>query len=248
MSTKVIFVPGGITPAAISYGPLLGVLRDEVQPVAKELELYATEKPPQGYGLELEVEGICQAADEAGFDRFHLVGYSAGGGMSLAFATQYPERLESLALIEPAWIGNDDWTAEDRADWAELERVMALPAEERLGPFNRWHFREGVEPPKQQLPPGPPPPWMARRPAGVEALSQAFKAYHLDRERFRLMRRPVYYASGSLSRPFFERNGQTLAAYFPDLRAEVYEGRSHFDPPHRAEPERFARALRKIWA
>jgi hypothetical protein len=31
--------------------------------------------------------------------------------------------------------------------------------------------------------------------------------------------------------------------FFPDFKIEEYEGRSHFDPPHRAEPDRFARAL-----
>ncbi len=248
MTKRVIFVPGGVTPASISYEPLLRVLPGEVEPLAKELELYSAEQPPTNYGLDLEVEGLCRVADAAGFDRFHLVGYSGGGGISLAFAARYPERLQSLALIEPAWIGNDNLTAQDQADWAELDRAMELPQEQRMPAFTRWHFREGVEPPRPQTPPGPPPPWMARRPAGLQALSQAFKSYRLDRERFGLMQGPVYYAVGSLSRPFFERNGRTLGAYFPDLRIEVYEGRSHFDPPHRAEPERFAEALRGIWA
>jgi pimeloyl-ACP methyl ester carboxylesterase len=245
---NVIFMPGVITPAAISYAPLLRVLRDEVRPVVKELELYATDQPPAGYSLAHEVEGLRRAADQAGFDGFHLVGFSGGGAASLAFAAHYPERLLSLTLIEPAWIGNDDWTDQDRADAEALDRALALPDAERLEAFTRWHFREGVEPPKPQTPPGPPPPWMAQRPAGVEAIAHAFKTYDLDRARFRLLQKPVYYVVGSLSRPFFERNGQTLAGYFPDLQAEVYEGRSHFDPPHRAEPERFAEALRVIWA
>jgi hypothetical protein len=45
----------------------------------------------------------------------------------------------------------------------------------------------------------------------------------------------------------YERTARTLADVFPDLEVEVYEGRSHLDPPHRAEPERFARALHKLW-
>ncbi len=89
---------------------------------------------------------------------------------------------------------------------------------------------------------------MARRPAGLIALSRAFKAYTLDREQFRPFRAPVYYALGSLSRPFFARNAGTLASFFPDVRIDVYAGRSHFDPPHRAEPERFAQELRVVWA
>ena len=244
----IVLVPGGIMPAGMSYGPLLNVIKGEVRAVAKELEVYGSAAPPSDYGLEMEVEGIKRAADAAGLETFHLVGYSAGGAASLAFTAQYPDRLRSLALIEPAWIGNDDWSPEEAADWAELDRVMMLPDAERMRAFARWQMRPGLEPPQLQLPPGPPPAWMALRPAGMVAISRAFKTYRLDRQRFKGFRQPVYYALGSLSRPLYERDAKTLAGLFPDLRVEVYEGRSHFDPPHRAEPERFARALRELWA
>jgi pimeloyl-ACP methyl ester carboxylesterase len=32
-----------------------------------------------------EVDGIDRAADDEGFDRFHLYGHSGGGAMALAF-------------------------------------------------------------------------------------------------------------------------------------------------------------------
>jgi pimeloyl-ACP methyl ester carboxylesterase len=243
----VILVPGGIMPAGMSYGSLVSVIKDETRSVAKDLELYRDATPPKDYGLEMEVEGIRRAAEAAGFETFHLVGYSAGGAASLAFAARYPERLRSLALIEPAWIGNVGWSPEDVADWAELDRVVALPDAEWMREFARWQMCPGLEPPPLPLPPGPPPSWMAQRPAGMAAIVRAFKAYRLDRQRFRTFRKPVYYAFGSLSRPLYERSARTLAGLFPDFQMEVYEGRSHFDPPHRAEPERFAQALRALW-
>ena len=242
----VIFVPGAVTPAEPSYGPLLQAIGDQIQPILKELEVYATDAPPADYGLELEVKGIRRVADAAGVPRFHLVGYSAGGASSLAFTARYPERLRSLALIEPAWSGRV--TAEDAEDWAELGRVMSLPPDERMPAFIRWHMRPGVQPPAFRGPPGPPPPWMAKRPAGQAALFRAFNTYDLDQSRFRQFHRPVYYAIGSLSTRFFERSAKRLAALFPDMQVEEYEGRSHFDPPHRAEPERVARALLALWA
>ena len=244
----VLLVPGGVMPGALSYAPLLNVIKDHLQAVVKDLEVYATASPPGNYGLELEVEGIKRVADATGFDTFHLVGYSAGGASSLAFAARYPDRLRSLALIEPAWIGNEGETPEDAADRAELDRVIALPDDERMRAFARWQMRPGLEPPQLPIPAGPPPAWMAQRPASLEAVARAFKVYRLDRQRFRSFRRPVYYALGSLSRPSYERDAKTLAGLFPDFRLEVYEGRSHYDPPHRAEPERFARALRELWA
>jgi pimeloyl-ACP methyl ester carboxylesterase len=239
----VLLVPGGVNPAAISYGPLLEVLKDEAYVVVKDLEVYATDTPPPDYGLELEVEGIKRTAEAAGLKSFHLVGYSGGGAASLAFIVKYPELVRSLALIEPAWIGNDP---RDAADWSEMERIMALPPNERMQAFIRAGLRPGVEPPPP--PPGPPPPWMAKRPAGLEAMTRAFKAYHLDREDFRHFQQPVYLALGSLSHLIEEHKANVLSNLFPDIRVEVYEGLHHFNPPQRAEPERFARALRELWA
>ena len=241
----VMFVPGGVMPADLSYGPLLSVVGDQIRPILKDLELYANDVPPPDYGLGIEVEGIRRAAEAAGLNRFHLVGYSGGGAVSLAFTAKYPERLSSLALIEPAWIGSV--APEDAGAWVELERVMTLPPDERMRAFMQWHMRPGLEPPAPRTPPGPPPPWMAKRPAGLEAISRAFNTYLLDQNRFRLLTRPVYYALGSLSSRFFEHEAKALAGLFPHLQVEEYEGRSHFDPPHRAEPERFGRALHELW-
>jgi pimeloyl-ACP methyl ester carboxylesterase len=241
----VLFVPGGVLPGELVYAPLLSAIGDNIRPIVKELEVYAGDAPPPGYGLATETEAIRRTADAAGAERFHLVGYSAGGAMSLAFTARYPERLKSLALIEPAWIGA--LTPADAEDWAALGRAMTLPPEERMRAFMLWHMRPGVPPPAMRTPPGAPPPWMAKRPAGLEALSRVFNTEHIDQSRFRLMTGPVYYALGGLSTRFFEREATTLAGLFPDFQLEEYAGRSHFDPPHRAEPERFAQALRALW-
>ncbi len=241
----IMFVPGGVTPAALSYGPLLQALGDGVRPILKDLEVYATETPPADYSLLLEVEGIDRAANQAGVGRFHLVGYSGGGACSLAYVAQHPERVISLALTEPAWIGSV--AAEDAAHWNDMSRLMRLPPAEQMEGFQRWHMRPGVDAPQPPAQAGPPPPWMAKRPAGLRALLGTFNTYKLDQSRFRLLKGPVYYALGSLSNRFFEHEAQALARLFPDFRLEEYDGRSHFDPPQRAEPERFANALRDLW-
>jgi pimeloyl-ACP methyl ester carboxylesterase len=241
----VMFVPGGVMPGELSYAALLRALGDQVHPIVKDLEVYAADTPPADYGLDVEVEAIRRTADSAGVDRFHLVGYSAGGAFSLAFTAKYPGRISSLALIEPAWTGTPP--ADDK-DWIELNRVMALPAAEQMREFSRWQMRPGLQPVSIPLPPGPPPAWMAKRPAGMVAINRAFNAYRLDQDRYRLMDRPVYFALGSLSTRYYERAAHKLAGLFPDFQAEEYEGRSHFDPPHRTEPERFARTLVALWA
>jgi pimeloyl-ACP methyl ester carboxylesterase len=242
----VVFVPGGIMPSEMAYGPLLKVIGDQIQPLAKELEVYATDAPSPGYGLEVEVEGIRHAADTAGFKHFHLVGYSAGGASALAFTAKYPERLNSLALVEPAWIGS--LTSEDAEDWKNIGHLMSFPPDERMRAFMHWQMRPGVEPPVLPLPSGPAPAWMAKRPAGLDAFIKAFNTYQLDQNRFRQFNQPVYYALGGLSTRFYERAAKTLAGLFPDMRIEEYKERSHLDPPHRTEAERFARSLLELWA
>jgi len=115
--TKVLLLPGVVMPPDLAYGPLLEELGDEVDAVAKGLELYEGDGPPPGYTVEMEVEGVLRAAEKAGFERFHLVGYSGGGAASLAFAARHPDRLLSLALIEPAWDGNWELSPAEEALW-----------------------------------------------------------------------------------------------------------------------------------
>lgn len=241
----VLFI-SGVTPAKFIYGPLLGVMGDEIRAELKDLEVFAGDAPPPDYDLDMEVEGIKHVADEAGQESVHLVGFSAGGSAALAFAVKYPGRAASLALIEPAWIGNEGWTPEETVYWAEGDEVMALPPAEQMGRFFGMVLGSGVEPPPR--PPGPPPPWMANRPAGLKALHHYFRSHALDSESLRGFRKPVYFARGALSNPAWERMAERLGDMFPNIDVEVYEDRHHLQAPHVAEPERFARALRKLWA
>ncbi len=244
---QVILLPGAVLPADLAYGALLEALGDEVEAVAKELEIYAGEEPPPNYALDVEIEGILRAAEASGFDRFHLVGYSGGGAASLAFAAKHPGRLRSLALLEPAWAGNEGLDPAEQAVWREYDRIMALPPEEMMPAFVRSGLAPGVQPPPP--PPGPPPPWMAKRPAGLEAFTRAFRTGELDLDALRGLEAPVYFALGGLSNPDqYAKIADRLAGVFPDFTLEVFEERHHFEPPHRVESERLASSLRGLWA
>jgi pimeloyl-ACP methyl ester carboxylesterase len=245
-TASVILLPGAVLPAELAYGALLEALGSDVTAVAKDLELYAGDEPPPDYTLQHEVDGILRTADAAGCDSFHLVGYSAGGASSLAFAARHPERLRSLALLEPAWAGNEGRDAVAEAAQREFDRIAALPTEQMLPAFVRANLRPGVEPPPP--PPGPPPPWMAKRPRGLQAIIAAFAASELDLDALRRFRRPVYYALGGLSNPdHYAKIAERLAGVFPSFTLEVFDELHHFDPPHRAQPERLALSLRALW-
>ena len=233
-------------PADLAYDALLDALGGAAEAIAKDLELYAAREPPPDYELQHEIDGVLRAADKAGFARFHLVGYSAGGAASAAFAAAHPERLLSLALLEPAWLGNAGLSPEEQAVRREFDRIATLPPDQMMPAFVANQLTPGVEPPPP--PPGPPPPWMAKRPAGLRAITAAFNASTLDPNRLRAFDRPVYFALGGQSNPdYYGRMAERAAEIFPDFTLDVFEQRHHFDPPHRVEPERIADALVAHW-
>jgi pimeloyl-ACP methyl ester carboxylesterase len=239
-------LPGIVLPAELAYDALIAALGRDIQAVAKELEIYALPEPPEDYSLEVEIGGVLLVADAKGWERFHLVGYSAGGAVSLGAAATRPERLASLALLEPAWAGNRDRSSVEEAVWVELERIEGLPVEELMRAFTQANLKPGV--PLPEPPSGEPPPWMAKRPAGIRAILRAFRGGEIDGDALRRFDRPVYFALGALSNPdqYGEIAGR-LGAVFGDFELEVFEERHHFDPPHRIEPDRLARSLRALW-
>jgi pimeloyl-ACP methyl ester carboxylesterase len=244
-SRAVVLLPGGVVPAQPAYAALLEVLGEQVDPVAKDLEVYAGDHPPADYSLDTEVAGILREADAHGFDRFHLVGYSGGGASSIAFAAKHGDRLLSLALLEPAWAGNDRAPVE-QALWRRFQDLGSLPPNEFMAGFVRLQLAPGVEPPPP--PEGPPPPWMAKRPAGLRAFIAAFEKAHLDLDQLRAFDRPVYFALGGRSNPdYYAAMAERLAAIFPDFTLETFPERHHFDPPHRIEPQHLADSLLALW-
>jgi pimeloyl-ACP methyl ester carboxylesterase len=232
-------------PAEPAYSALLHALGDRVDAVAKDLEVYSGDQPPPDYGLGTEAQGVLREADGRGFERFHLVGYSGGGASSLAFAALHGERLLSLALLEPAWAGNERTPPED-ALWQRFRELEPLPPDQFIAGFTRLQLAPGVEPPPR--PGGPPPPWMAKRPAGLRALMAAFDDSELDLDALRAFEKPVYFAVGGRSNPdYFVRMAERLAAIFSDFTIKTFPERHHFDPPHRIEPERLSNSLLALW-
>jgi pimeloyl-ACP methyl ester carboxylesterase len=240
-----MLLPGSILPAEPAYAALLSVFGDRVDAVVKDLEVYADDRPPPGYDLAVEVDGILREADAHGFDRFHLVGYSGGGASALAFTAGTGDRLLSLALLEPAWAGNERTNQEDEL-MERFRELESLPPDQFMAGFTRLQLAPGVDPPPP--PEGPPPPWMGKRPAGVQALIDAFDNGDLDLAALRAFDRPVYFALGGRSSPvYFGLMAERLAAIFPDFTLETFPERHHFDPPHRVEPGRLADSLLELW-
>jgi len=237
-----ILLPGIMMPGHLRYARLIELVRGDVQPVVKELEVYREAAPPEGYSIAMEVDAIARLADDAGAARVHLLGYSGGGACALAFVATYPGRVISLALDEPAC----DFT---EASLSQLRHVQQqwgqLPVDARMEMFMRDDLQPGVVLPERT---GPPPTWMANRSEGIEALIGALLTADVDTTRYATSEGPVYVSWGSLSGDRYEESARAIQVLFRDVVAEEYEGRHHLDAPHQTEPERFAARLRELWA
>jgi len=243
---RVVLLPGAVLPAASAYDALIAALGADVDAHPKDLEVYAGDEPPADYSIATEVAGIARVADDAGFDRFHLVGYSGGGGASLAFAAAHPERLLSLALMEPAFAGWQRMTAPERAHFDRFRPLLDMDDGTMFRAFQALQLAPGVDPPAP--PPGPAPPWLAQRLAGLPVLLEAFLTTDLDLDVLQGFAQPVWFAVGGRSHPdYFALMAERLAGVFPDFTIERFPDRHHFDPPHRIEPERVATSLRTLW-
>jgi pimeloyl-ACP methyl ester carboxylesterase/ketosteroid isomerase-like protein len=232
-------------PAAQRYAALAGAVGEGVKLHLKDLEVYSGEEPPPGYSIEMEVEALTRFADSLGLSRFHLLGYSGGGFMSLAFAGAHPERLLSLALFEPASIPGP-LSAEEAELYRRLDRELAgKSGPEFMRSFVTLQVKEGVEVPP---PAGPPAPWMSKRPAGLAAMMKAFGAHPFDREQLRRCEFPVFLGYGDQTGVHEEIRAGILARLLPDVHVRRFAGVHHFVPPEEIYSAEHVAALQQLWA
>ena len=104
-----VLVPGGLT-GWLSWIPHQERLADQfrvvrVQPIHNELGSAGQPGQP-GYTAEVEREALRMTLDALELERVHLAGWSGGGKAALELAAEYPERVRTLTLVEPAayWI------------------------------------------------------------------------------------------------------------------------------------------------
>jgi pimeloyl-ACP methyl ester carboxylesterase len=236
---RVIWISPDTDPAAGSSGSFAERLGARAQVHLAELTIWRLD-PRAAYGPSVETAAVERLADEAGIDRFHLFGFSAGATVALAAALAMPERVSSLALLEPAAIGSDAWHPAEAAWQSEMRRIRALPADARLEPFRRLLMRPGTDPPP---PPRRAPSWTARDDLLADLMEDpGFVSSDLAR-----IEQPALVVTGGKSNPRWSLLAARLLEVMPDVRVEVFAGLHHFTPPHRAQPATFEELLVGFW-
>ncbi|MEI8410685.1 MULTISPECIES: alpha/beta fold hydrolase [unclassified Kribbella] len=94
---------------------------------------YGESGGPAG-GFDLQAADIVALLDHLEVDRAHLVGHSEGAMIALVLATAYPDRVRSLALLEP--LPSSSWLA--AGDFADLLGTLGPAFEAMVG-----HYQAG---------------------------------------------------------------------------------------------------------
>jgi pimeloyl-ACP methyl ester carboxylesterase len=91
------------------------------------------------FSLGAHASAVRDLLDHLGYSgRVHLVGHSLGGGVSLQFAYQFPDRVESLTLVSSGGLGPDVGIGLRAASLPGSELVLRAASSERvLGMMSR---------------------------------------------------------------------------------------------------------------
>ncbi|CAB4875055.1 MAG: alpha/beta fold hydrolase [Actinobacteria bacterium] len=147
-----ILLVHGIGSSSDTWNPVFDHLVASGAPViAVDLPGHGeSSKQPGDYSLGSMASTLRDLLDHLGHDRVHLVGHSLGGGISLQFVYQFPERVRTLTLVSSGGLGEETFGglraaampgSEIALRWAINRRTLAGAA--RLG---RVLSRVGVEP------------------------------------------------------------------------------------------------------
>lgn len=83
------------------WDKFLSILPRQYRAVALDLRgCGRTEHPPDGYNILQFAEDLNQFTKHLGLTRFHLLGHSMGGMTSMLFTLKYPEKVQTLALLD----------------------------------------------------------------------------------------------------------------------------------------------------
>jgi len=143
-SGPVLVLLHGLGGSLYDWRHVLAKLAEEHRVVAPDLlGAGESDKPSAAdYGIVAQARRVKGLLDRLGIERATLVGSSYGGGVALAFAEYWPERVERLVLIDSIGYAEDIPIYVDlsRIPFAE-EAVKLLPVEEVTARALRGAFK-----------------------------------------------------------------------------------------------------------
>ena len=200
----------------------------------------------QARGFDVQAADIVALLDHVEVDRAHVVGHSEGAMIALVLAASYPDRVRSLALLEP--LPSTSWLA--ASDFAELLGILGAAFEAMAG-----HYQAGdvagaydalFEPTgldwraaAEAAGPGVIDQGIQDAATFIEGEASALVGWNYGVEHAAANDSPVL-SWASSGNPFNPATRAFLHQLFPQLEEVVLEGGDHFsvtmDPTAVAEP------------
>jgi pimeloyl-ACP methyl ester carboxylesterase len=228
------------TPAERSVELVARVLDGRAEIVPKALEVWA-DGPLASYTLDEEVDAVRRVAEGRGWSRFHIVGFSAGATVALICARVMPSSVATIAVIEPATIGDDDWGSGE-VDWrARMRAIFELSP-----PRRQIAFRRAVMHPDEAVPPLPPPSSESFEQGKL--LESALATTGYASSDWAVLTQPLLVVTCGRSHPRFAEVSARLAEVVPNASAATFPSLSHLESPQRHDPERLSALLVDLWS
>lgn len=128
-SGPVVLAIHGITASHMEWPYLARALGDDVTLVGPDLRgRGGSRELPEPYGIRVHADDMVAVLDELEVEKAAVVGHSMGGFVAMLMALHYPERVESLVLVDggfPLMVPPPD------ADVEQILNAMLGPAMER---------------------------------------------------------------------------------------------------------------------
>jgi 3-oxoadipate enol-lactonase len=132
-----LFMIHGIGNRRQSWDRIAELMKGEFQCIRYDLRGHSESPLPDGiFGLDELVEDLEDLRRRLGVERAHFVGISLGGMIGPAYARSYPERVESLTLVNTAAFRTDDDRAKVQAVITAIETRGLEPVLDTL--VTRW--------------------------------------------------------------------------------------------------------------
>jgi pimeloyl-ACP methyl ester carboxylesterase len=193
------------------------------------------------YDLQVEVAAVERVAAEQRMTRYHLFGFSAGATVALAAALALGAAVRTVAVLEPATIGDDEWDPAEGRWRRDLAGVRDLASERRPAAFRELMMGQGERPPPS-LP--PPPIWNGR----MDKLEDMLAAVGFLSSDLARISQPTLVLSGGRSNARFLRLAERMVEVMPRAESVTFPRCSHLAPPHRDDPRQLREVLTDFWA
>ncbi len=243
MSARDVVLLHGWGFSAQIWSELAGRLAPRFRVLAPELPGYGSAPACSPYTLESMAAAAAQAAPR----HCHVVGWSLGGEVALAWARRAPRQVRRLALIgaTPCFAARPGWPcATPRAVLREFGRRLA---DDRAGTVARFIAAQARGDARAQR------FAMTLARASADQTPDGVLAAGLDvllaadlRGKLHDVAQPALVLHGAHDRIVPPAAGRWLAAALPDARFELMRSCAH--APFLSQPEKVARALREFFA